>query len=221
MAMLPSEMVISGYIINNKEYFMNLDSLKSQYFDGIYQTKAFLIKEEPFTLQSGKKSHLYLNHRTFLSQNKYLKLVATIYYELAAQLKYEFQLGAVDSVTSPIIVGAMCGMFSKNYVVVKSEPLKHGTQEYIYGNINQPIILIDDMTSTGGTLIDAAEKIRLKGGSVKHAIISAYRDVTAINNLKSHGIELMCIASFAEISSYLSRSLTVNEKTLVHNELLL
>ena len=167
---------------------MNLDSLKSQYFNGIYQTKAFLIKDEPFTLQSGKKSHLYLNHRNFLSQHRYLALIANIYHELTKHLEYDFQLGAVDSVTSPIIAGAMCAMFNKDYVVVKSEPLKHGTQEYIYGNINQPIILIDDMTSTGGTLVDAAQKIRLKGGVVNHAIISAYRDESAINHLKAHDI---------------------------------
>jgi orotate phosphoribosyltransferase len=198
---------------------MNLDSLKSQYFDGIYQTKAFLIKNEPFTLQSGKKSHLYLNHRNFLSQSRYLSLIANIYYELTKHLEYDFQLGAVDSVTSPIIVGAMCAMFNKNYVVIKSEPLKHGTQEYIYGNINQPIILIDDMTSTGGTLVDAAQKVRLKGGLVKHAIISAYRDESAINHLQSQDINLMCIASFSEILTYLSHSLTKNEKNIVKNEL--
>src|SRR3989344_4216583 len=121
---------------------MQLDNLKSQYFDGIYKTKAFIIKEEPFTLQSGKKSHLYLNHRHFLSQSQYLTLIANIYHELAKHLPYDYQLGAVDSVTSPMIVGAMCALFNKNYVVIKNEPLKHGTQEYIYGNIQQPIILI-------------------------------------------------------------------------------
>ncbi len=195
---------------------MNLDSLKSQYFDGIYQSKAFLIKEKPFSLQSGKKSHLYLNHRNFLSQNRYLSLVARIYYELCKNVEYDFQLGAVDSVTSPIIVGAMCVNFNKDYVVIKREALTHGTQEFIYGNINQPIILIDDMTSTGGTLIDAAEKIRSKGGVVKHAIISAYRDEFAIQQLKLKDIELLWIASFSEILAYLNRYLTENEKYLAN-----
>jgi len=197
---------------------MNLDSLKAQYFDGVYQTKSFLIKSEPFTLQSGKKSHLYLNHRHFLSQSRYLKLVANIYHYLTKQIEYDFQLGAVDSVTSPLIVGAMCAMFDKNYLVIKSEPLKHGTQEYIYGDLRQPVILIDDMTSTGGTLIDAAEKIRSKGGVVQHAIISAYRDNTAINNLKDKGINLLCIAGFSEILYHLTPILTQDEKQIVENE---
>lgn len=54
---------------------MDFDTLKSQYIAGIYQTKALLIKEQPFTLQSGKKSHVYLNHRDFLSTHAYLTLV--------------------------------------------------------------------------------------------------------------------------------------------------
>ena len=198
---------------------MHLESLKTQYFDGIYKTKAFHIRNEPFTLQSGNKSHLYLDHRHFLSQSEYLTLVATIYHALLKPLKYEFQLGAVDSVTSPIIIGAMCAMFNKNYVVIKSEPLKHGTQEFIYGDITKPIVLIDDMTSTGGTLIDAAEKVRSKGGSVDYAVISAYRDKTAINHLKKKDINVLSIAGFSEIVNYLKKSFTEDEKRYVQQEM--
>ena len=98
---------------------MNLSSLKSQYFDGIWQTKAFLVRQESFTLQSGKKSHLYLNHRNFLSSEKYLTLVANIYHELIKNVVDDFQFGAIDSVTSPVIVGAMSALYNKNYVVAE------------------------------------------------------------------------------------------------------
>jgi orotate phosphoribosyltransferase len=70
---------------------MSLDHLKSQYFDGVYKSKAFLIKEQPFILQSGKQSHLYLNHRNFLSQSNYLALVANIYHELAKKIELDYQ----------------------------------------------------------------------------------------------------------------------------------
>jgi len=199
-------------------YNMKIQNLKREYISGIYDTKAFLIKEKPFILQSGQKSHLYLNHRNFLSINKYLILLATIYHKLSSHIKSEYRLGAVDSITSPIIVGAMCALFNKDYVVIRSEPLKHGTQEYIYGSVDLPIILIDDMTSTGGTLIDAAEKIRDNGGYVDHAIISAYRDKTAINRLKSSGIETLAIAGFDEILLEINDLLTDEEKQIVNNE---
>jgi len=202
----------------SKDIFMHLNDLKKQYFDGIYQTKALLIKNVPFTLKSGKQSHIYLNHRNFLSQSNYLTLIANLYHQLTKTIAGDYQLGIVDSIMSPIIVGAMSTKFNKDFVVIKKEPLKHGTQEYIYGNISKPIVLIDDMTSTGGTLIDAANKIRAKGGSVEHAIISAYRDKSAERQLEVNNIKLVSIASFDEILRYLEPHLTKEERHFVQLE---
>jgi orotate phosphoribosyltransferase len=195
----------------------HLEELKSRYVEGIYQTKALLIRETPFTLQSGKKSHIYLNHRNFLSQHNYLALVTQIYTELAKQIKGEFMLGAVDSITSPIIVGALSYQLKMDYVVLKRTPLTHGTQEYIYGKLAKPVLLIDDMTSTGESLIDAAEKIRQQGGVVTHAIISAYREMSAIHHLKAQQIEPISIASFAEIIERLLPGLTDKERAIVQS----
>ena len=192
-----------------------LASLKQQYIEAIYQTRALLIKEKAFTLQSGKSSHIYLNHRHFLSDHRYLSLVAKIYHQLAQQLTGEYILGAVDSIMSPIIVGAMSALFQYDYVVIRKTALTHGTQEFIYGNITKPILLIDDMTSTGDTLIDAAHKIRASGGLINHAIVSAYRESTAINNLQHQQITTLCIASFDEIIKQLQPRLTTQEKIIV------
>lgn len=200
---------------------MHLKQLKQEYIQGIYQSKALLVKEEPFTLQSGKKSHIYLNHRNFLSQWHYIALVANIYHQLANEIDSEFVLGAVDSIMSPILVGAMCTMYKKNYVVVKKMPLKHGTQEYIYGEMRSNTVLIDDMTSTGDTLLDAAEKIRLTGGKVEYAIISAYREDTAIHNLKSQGIKLLSIVSFEEIIDHLKPSFSPMELNIINQSQLI
>ena len=197
---------------------MNLSNLKRQYFDGIYQTKALLIKDKPFTLKSGKQSYIYLNHRNFLSQGKYLALIANIYHELAKNITDDYCLGAVDSIMSPIIVGAMSMHFNRNITVIKKESLKHGTQESIYGDIGNPIVLIDDMTSTGGTLIDAANKIRAQNGVVSHAIISAYRDNTAEQRLKENDITLIRIASFDEILHHLNDHLTDRDRHIIQQE---
>jgi len=197
---------------------MSLDDLKKRYFEGIYQTKALLIKSKPFILKSGKQSHIYLNHRNFLSKSKYLTLVANLYHKLAKDITGDYQLGVVDSIMSPIIVGAISTQYDKDFVVVKKEPLKHGTQEYIYGDISKPIVLIDDMTSTGSTLIDAADKIRSKNGSVHAAMISAYRDDIALKQLEAKNINLISITSFDEILHYLGSSLTEEERHFVQLE---
>jgi orotate phosphoribosyltransferase len=197
---------------------MTFKQLQTAYIQGIYQSKAFLIKEQPFTLQSGKQSHLYLNHRTFLAHHSHLCLIAHIYHTLSENITEEFVLGAVDSLMSPLIVGAMSALFKKDYIVVKKEALHHGTKEYIYGNPKQHVLLIDDMTSTGDTLIDASEKIRAKGGIVNYAIISAYRERNALDNLLAKGITPLCIASFDEIIQHLTPTLTAKEKQIIQEK---
>ncbi len=200
---------------------MNVNQLKSQYIEGIYQSNALLIKENAFTLQSGKRSHVYLDHRNFLANHVYLQLIAKLYHELSVVAGMNCTLGVVDSVMSPIIVGAMSVMFNHNYVVIKKSPLAHGTQQFVYGEITNNILLVDDMTSTGDTLIDAAKKIRSLGGSVDHAVISAYRDKSAIENLARHHIKTISIASFDEIIDELRPVINIRERKIIESNSLI
>jgi orotate phosphoribosyltransferase len=192
-----------------------LDQLRKKYIEGIYKTKALLIKEAAFRLQSGKRSHIYLNHRHFLTNHIYLILVAKLYNELIPSFEEKVSLGVVDSIMSPIIVGTMCALFKYDFMVIKKTAMTHGTEEFIFGKRRKEVVLIDDMTSTGETLIDAALKLRQQGCLVRTAIISAYRDDYAIKNLNKQNIELKFIASFDTIISQLNPMLTRSEQKIV------
>jgi orotate phosphoribosyltransferase len=196
----------------------SLDELKREYMEAVYKTEAFMIKEEPFDLQSGGKSHLYLNHRIFLSRYNYIELIARIYLQLLAPVVKHYLLCAVDSVMSPILVGAMSVLDKKDIVVVKSKRSEHGVKDDIYGRIAGEVVVVDDMSSTGSTLIEAARKIRDKGGLVRYAVVSACRDQRAHENLSTEKLELLSIASFREIIDYLKPRLTPVEKELVKGE---
>jgi len=193
----------------------SIANLTKQYINGIYQTKALVIKENPFTLQSGKRSHVYLNHRHFLTDSYYLSLIAQLYCELIQHKTNDYCLGVVDSIMSPIIVGAMSALFKNDYVVIQKKAMTHGTQESLFGTFKKPIVLIDDMTSTGATLIDAGLQIRAQGGIVNFAAISAYRETSTLEHLQKHHITPLAIASFTEIINGLLNSLTAKEKMIV------
>jgi orotate phosphoribosyltransferase len=196
----------------------DLNALKKEYIEAVYKTEALMIKEEPFDLQSGGKSHIYLNHRMFLSRYNYIELIARIYLELLAPFVKHYRLCAVDSVMSPILVGAMSVLDKKDIVVVKSKKSEHGMKDDIYGRIAGEVVVVDDMSSTGGTLLEAARKIREKGGLVRYAVVSACRDQRAHENLSKEKLELLSIASFREIIDYLNPRLNPREKELVSGE---
>ncbi len=197
---------------------MSLEILKTQYIDAIYEAKALMISENPLTLASGGKSHVYLNHRNFLPHHQHLELIAKIYLKLLEPHVQDYKLGVVDSTMSPILVGAMSAIGRRDVVIVKVKKTEHGTKEETFGNISGEVVLIDDMTSTGSTLLEATPPLRERGSSIRYAVVSACRDETAKIKLGKEGITLLNIADFREIITVLNAKLTPRERELASGE---
>lgn len=196
--------------------------LVSKYSKGVHQTKAFLVRKRSFDLHAGGKSHVYLNHRNFLTEGKYLSLVANGFADLINEkiLEADYQLCSIDSTMSPIISGALSEITNKDILVVREKKIGHGTKEDIYGIISnkKECIIIDDVVSTGTLIINAANKIRANGGRVKYAVVCAYRNIDVINLLKENGIELVSITNYKEIIMKLKSSLSKEEFMIAIND---
>lgn len=197
---------------------MGFAELKGRYIQSLYEEKAFLISAEPRPLHHGGVSHLYLNHNQFLTNHKNLRLLADLYTELLSEESGEYSLGAVDSVMSPILCGMLSISLEKNVLVVKEKKLEHGLQQQIYGEVSGEILLIDDVTSTGTLLYNAAEALRDKGGIVKTAILSACRDLSAVAKLETLGVKVKYVATYEEIIQTLWNTLTDEERDIVRKE---
>jgi orotate phosphoribosyltransferase len=197
---------------------MSIETLKNQYIEAIYEAKALMISETPLTLASGGKSHVYVNHRNFLPHHQHLELIARIYLTLLEPHAQEYKLGVVDSTMSPILAGAMSTLGRRDVVIVKVKKTEHGTKEETFGDISGEVVLIDDMTSTGSTLLEAAPPLRERGGCIRYAVVSACRDETAQVNLAREGIQLLSIATFKEIITALRPKLNPTERERVLRE---
>ncbi len=200
------------------EALMSFEILRKQYIDAVYEVKALMISENPLTLASGGKSHIYLNHRNFLPHHQHLELIAQCYLKLLEPLVQDYKLCVVDSTMSPIIAGAMSVLAKRDIVLIKIKKTEHGTKEETFGDISGEVVLIDDMTSTGSTLLEAAPLLRNRGGRIRYAVVSACRDKTAQVNLTRERIQLLSIADFREIVTLLQPKLSAREKELVSKE---
>lgn len=192
--------------------------LKKHYIDAIYAQKAFLIRDELFTLHRGGTSHLFLSHSHFLSQYKNLKLLSELYASMIPSDVSDYSLAAVDSVMSPVVTGMLSLKLEKDVVVIKEKKLEHGLENQLYGKPQKEVILIDDVTSTGTILINAAELLRKDNVVVRYAILSACRDLQAIEKLKEAHITCLFIATYEEIITTLWPQLTESEKNCVRDE---
>jgi orotate phosphoribosyltransferase len=197
---------------------MNLQTLKEQYIHALYKEVALLIKEKKFTLHHGGESHIFINHSIFLTAYKNLNLLSNIYTELLPKNLKDYRLGVVDSNMSPIIVGLLSMKLEKDIVITKEKKKEHGIESKIYGKPEGEVVLIDDVTSTGSILINAANALREEGATVNYDIVSACRDMSAIENLQKVGIQTYYVATYEEVIKTLWDTISEKEKELIIKE---
>lgn len=196
----------------------DIGTLRAKYIETLYEQGAFRVRAEPFHLHHGGDSHIFLDHSIFLSRFENLDLLVSLYALLMPADANGGALAAVDSVMSPVICGLLAARTRKDVVVVKEKKLEHGLESRVYGDAAGEIILVDDVSSTGTILVNAARALREKGGSVRHALLSACRDTRAIEALKDADIQAVYIATYEDIARTLWESFSSDERALVRKE---
>ena len=157
---------------------MTFRSIKEEYIKGLLETNAFLIKsihDTPFTLRSGRKSYLFLDHsRVATSPKAYTAFINAVKYKiLEVYGENDFLLCNVDSKISAQMVGSLAYILEKPQIVYKSKELttvEKGTQNQLTGNLqwNLRASLVDDvMTGGDGTAKNVAELIQSTFHNIK------------------------------------------------------
>ncbi|MPZ22183.1 MAG: phosphoribosyltransferase [Dehalococcoidia bacterium] len=81
---------------------------------------------------------------------------------------------------------------------VDDEPLIEGRYE-----LGQRVLVMDDIVSTGGSIIETSEDFREAGLLVTDAVVLIDRHLGARNRLKRHGINLISILGVEQLLTYL------------------
>ncbi len=154
-----------------------------------------LLREGEFKLASGATSKYYLDMKPTTFDPEGATLIAEIICEMIAgdpEVRYigGLELGAVP------VVAACCVISLSNHplqgFVVRKERKGHGTNKKIDGNFEggATVILLDDVTTSGGSVLEAVAAVRAHGCTVKRVITIVDRQEGASENLAKEGIEL-------------------------------
>ncbi len=86
-------------------------------------------------------------------------------------------------------------------IYVRKDRKDHGTMKQLEGDYNQGqrVLLIDDVATTGGSLIEAARILRSSGLEVAEALVVVDREEGAREALRSEGIELYSLTTLKRI----------------------
>lgn len=155
--------------------------------------------KQPFTWASGWKSPIYCDNRLALSY----PLIRTYIKEnlaLAIRLHYPKVEYIAGVATAGIPQGALVAdLLGLPFVYVRPKPKEHGMGNLIEGKIekNANAVLVEDLISTGGSSLKAAQAMQDEGVKVMGmAAIFTYGFETAEKNFTNAHIPLVCLSDF-------------------------
>ena len=137
-----------------------------------------------FTLSSGKKSDYYIDARICTLSSKPLALISRIFFDLIKKSE-STHVGGPTIGADPIVGGILVCAAEENYnlkgFLVRSTDKDHGTKKIIEGPIieNSSITLVEDVVSTGGSLIKAIERLENQGLKVNNILAIVDREMNA------------------------------------------
>ena len=159
----------------------------------------FLRPEEPFTWASGIKSPIYCDNRLTLTAPKVRTDVETA---LAEVIKAEYPDVEVlmGTATAGIAHAAITAhLLDKPMGYVRSGNKDHGRQNRIEGKleVGQKVVIVEDLISTGGSVIEVAEALREAGADVLGIVsIFTYGMQKGIDRLAEKNLRNVSLTNF-------------------------
>ena len=162
----------------------------------IIKAKSLLLGE--FKLVSGAISNYYLDMKPTMFDPEGAHLVAELVCDLIADERDVEAIGGLELGAVPIIVAVCARSWHGRPVagfVVRKEIKDHGTEQKIDGNFKpgSTVILFDDVTTKGGSVMKAVRAVRARGARVAKIITLVDRLEGASENLGKEGIELVAL----------------------------
>ncbi len=154
-------------------------------------------KTGDFTLTSGKKSNFYVDIKQASTNPKILKEIAA---EMTKHLEDEDKIAGMELGAVPLAV-ALSLQCDLPYLIIRKKDRVHGTGKLIEGDMNSgdKILLVEDVTTSGSSVVKAADIIRNEGGEVFRVIVVVDREEGAFERLKEHNITLVPLVRVSEM----------------------
>ena len=166
-----------------------------------------IIKFGDFTLASGKKSSYYVDLRLVPSYpQEFRKMVKY----LENKISQDIGLDEFDSIVSVptgglVIASALSIETVKPLIYVRNKPKDYGTSKSVEGKIYEgmKVIMIDDVATTGGSVVNAIKILKEINVSIKDAYVIVNRMEGADEALSQMGVKMHSILNILQITETL------------------
>ena len=169
----------------------------------LLKIKAVYLKpEEPFTWASGIKSPIYTDNRVTLAYPETRTLIENGFVE---KIRAEFP--DVEVIAGTAAAGIPHGAIIADkmnlpFAYIRSKPKDHGAGNQIEGRVapGQKMVVIEDLISTGGSVLDAIAAAKREGADVLGVVaIFSYELPKADKNFADAGVKLVTLSNYTEL----------------------
>lgn len=174
-----------------------------------------LSPDQPFTWASGIKSPIYCDNRLTIS---YPKIRTAIAKGIASLIKEKYPETEVIAGTATAGIPHAAWIAAElelPLVYVRSKPKDHGRGKQIEGVLAKgaKTVVIDDLLSTGGSVLKAIEAARKEGADVIGVgAIFSYQLPAIEDNFKQAGLTYFTLTNYSELLEVAVKENEITEK---------
>ena len=169
----------------------------------LLQIKAVELRpQDPFIWASGLRSPIYCDNRLTISYPEIREMIADGFVELIRAQYPDVEVIAGAATGGVPHAAWVAQKMNLPMIYVRSSAKKHGKGSMIEGVLKegQKVVVIEDLISTGGSVLNVVEGVREAGGQVAGvAAIFSYQFPKADHNFAEAGVPFATLSNYSAL----------------------